>query len=112
VITLDFSFQFKHCIYWRNPKFILKGDFIMMLRGYKNFIVFNRKQEDSDLAANDIDSAMFSGSPRLVGDYYMVVFNTNFTRMTDDEAYLEQLENAKKILNRYKIKYKICKFKD
>lgn len=84
----------------------------MMSRSYKNFIVFNRKQEDSDLAANDIDSAMFAGFPRLIGDHYMVVFSTNFTRKTDDEAYLEQLENAKKILNKYKIKYKICKFKD
>lgn len=84
----------------------------MMSRGYKNFIVFNRKQEDSELAANDIDSAMFAGFPRLVGDHYMVVFSTNFTRKTDEEAYYEQLENAKKILNKYKIKYKICKFKD
>lgn len=84
----------------------------MMSRGYKNFIVFNRKQEDSELAASDIDSAMFAGSPRLVGDHYMVVFSTNFTRKTDEEAYYEQLENAKKILNKYKIKYKICKFKD
>lgn len=84
----------------------------MMSRGYKNFIVFNRKQEDSELAANDIDSAMFSGCPRLVGDHYMVVFSTNFTRKTDEEVYIEQLENAKKILNKYKIKYKICKFKD
>lgn len=84
----------------------------MMSRGYKNFIVFNRKQEDSELAAIDIDSAMFSGFPRLVGDHYMVVFSTNFTRKTDEEAYVEQLENTKKILNKYKIKYKICKFKD
>lgn len=84
----------------------------MMSRSYKNFVVFNRKQEDSDLAANDIESAMFSGFPSLVGDHYMVVFSTNFTHKTDEEAYHEQLENAKKILNKYKIKYKICKFKD
>lgn len=84
----------------------------MMSRGYKNFIVFNRKQEDSELAANDIDSAMFSGYPRLIGDHYMVVFCTNFTRKTDEQAYYEQLENAKRILDKYKIKYKICKFKD
>lgn len=84
----------------------------MMSRGYKNFVVFNRKQEDSELAAADIDSAMFAGYPRLVGDHYMVVFSTNFARKTDEEAYIEQLENAKKILNKYKIKYKICKFKD
>ena len=84
----------------------------MMSRGYKNFVVFNRKQEDSELAANDIDSAMFAGFPRLIGDHYVVVFHTNFTRKTDEEAYHEQLENCKKILNKYKIKYKICKFKD
>lgn len=84
----------------------------MMSRSYKNFVVFNRKQEDSDLAANDIESAMFAGFPRLIGDHYMVVFSTNFTLKTDEEAYKEQLENTKKILNKYKIKYKICKFKD
>lgn len=84
----------------------------MTSRVYERFVVFNRKQEDSDLAANDIDSAMFAGFPRLIGDHYMVVFSTNFTRKTDEEAYKVQLENAKKILNKYKIKYKICKFKD
>jgi len=84
----------------------------MMSRVYKNFVVFNRKQEDSDLAVNDIDSAMYSGFPRLVGDHYMVVFSTNFNHKTDDEAYLEQLENAKKILDKYKINYRIETFKD
>lgn len=84
----------------------------MTSRVYERFVVFNRKQEDSDLAANDIESAMFAGFPRLIGDHYMVVFSTNFTRNTDEEAYKVQLENAKKILNKYKIKYKICKFKD
>ena len=84
----------------------------MMSRGYKNFVVFSRKQKDSELAADDIDSAMFSGFPRLVGDHYMVVFSTNFARKTDEEAYYEQLENAKRILDKYKIEYKICKFKD
>ena len=85
---------------------------MMMSRGYKNFVIFNRKQEDSALAADDIDSAVFAGFPRLIGDHYMVVFSTNFTRKTDDEAYVEQLENTKKILDRYKIKYRICTFKD
>lgn len=84
----------------------------MMSRGYKNFVVFSRKQEDSELAATDIDSTMFAGYPRLIGDHYMVVFSTNFTRKTDEMVYHEQLENAKKILNKYKIKYKICTFKD
>ena len=84
----------------------------MMSRGYKNFIIFNRKQADSDLAANDIDYAVFSGIPRLIGDHYMVVFSTGLSTRTDEQAYAEQLENVKKILNKYKINYRICKFKD
>lgn len=84
----------------------------MMSRAYKNFVIFSRKQEDSELAAQDIDSAVYSGYPRLIGDYYMVCFNTNYLHKTDEESYAEQLENTKKILNKYKINYRICKFKD
>lgn len=84
----------------------------MMSRGYKNFVIFNRKQADSELAAGDIDSAIMAGMPRLIGDHYMVVFTTGFSMKTDDEAYAQQLENTKKILDRYKINYRICKFKD
>lgn len=84
----------------------------MMSRAYKNFVIFNRKQADSELAANDIDSSMYSGYPRLIGDHYMVIFSTNYYEKTDEEAYYEQLENAKKILNKYKIKYRIVTFKD
>lgn len=83
----------------------------MMSRAYKNFVVFSRKQADSELAAQDIDAAIYTGYPRLIGDYYMVCFHTSYSQRTDEEAYKEQLENAKKILNKYKIKYKICKFK-
>lgn len=85
---------------------------MMMSRGYKNFIIFNRKQTDSDLAAEDIGSAMMAGIPRLIGDHYMVVFHTNFSNKSDDEAYAQQLKNAKKILGKYKIKYRVCTFKD
>lgn len=85
---------------------------MMALRGYKNFVIFSRKQADSELAAGDIDSAMMAGFPRLIGDHYMVVFSTGFSTMTDDEAYARQLKNMKKILDRYKINYRICRFKD
>lgn len=84
----------------------------MTMRVYKNFVIFNRKQVDSDFAATDIDAAMYSGYPRLVGDHYMIVFGTGFSRKTDEEAYREQLENVKKILDKYKINYRICTFKD
>lgn len=83
-----------------------------MLRWYKNFVVFNRKQADADVAAMDIDSALYSGCPTLVGDYYMVTFHTGYSNKTDDEVYAEHLENTEKILDKYKIKYRICKFKD
>jgi hypothetical protein len=107
------TLHFKHGIYWRNPKFICEKEiFIMMSRGFKNFIIFNRKQNDSELAAGDIDSALMAGMPRLIGDHYMVVFNTGFSTRTDEEAYAEQLKNAKRILDKYKINYRICKFKD
>jgi hypothetical protein len=85
---------------------------MMMSRGYKNFVIFNRKQADSDLAAEDIGTAFMAGMPRLIGDHYMVVFTTNFSTRTDEEAYAKQLENAKKILNKYKINYRIVTFKD
>lgn len=85
---------------------------MMMSRGYKNFVIFNRKQADADLAAADIDTAFMAGMPRLIGDHYMVVFMTNISARTDEEAYAEQLENAKKILGKYKIKYRIATFKD
>ena len=85
---------------------------MMMSRGYKNFVIFNRKQADSELAAGNIDQAMMAGLPRLIGDHYMVVFSTGYNRKTDEEAYYEQLENAKKILKKYKIKYRVCTFKD
>lgn len=85
---------------------------MMMSRAFKNFVIFNRKQADSELAAGDIDSAMMAGMPRLIGDHYMVVFSTGFSTRTDEQAYAQQLENAKKILDRYKIKYRVCTFKD
>lgn len=84
----------------------------MMSRAYKNFVIFNRKQADSELAAIDIDSSMYSGYPRLIGDHYMVTFNTNYCKKTDEEAYREQLENAEKILKKYKINYRVCTFED
>lgn len=85
---------------------------MMMSRGYKNFVIFSRKQADSELAAGDIDSAMMAGMPRLIGDHYMVVFTTGLSTKTDEQAYVLQLENTKKILDKYKINYRICKFKD
>jgi hypothetical protein len=85
---------------------------MMMSRGYKNFVIFKRKQADADLAAADISTAFMAGMPRLIGDHYMVVFMTNFSTRTDEEAYVKQLENAKKILDKYKIKYRIATFKD
>lgn len=84
----------------------------MMTRNYKNFVIFNRKQNDSDLAAADLDAGLFAGFPILVGDHYMVLFRTGFRTKTDGQAYAEQLENTKAILDHYKIKYRICTFKD
>ena len=84
----------------------------MMRRNHKNFVIFNRKQNDSDLAVADLDAALFAGFPRLIGDHYMVVFSTGFSMKTDEQAYAEQLENMKAILDHYKIKYRICTFKD
>ena len=83
-----------------------------MLRMYKNFVLFNRHQADSELAARDIYTTIYSGYPRLIGDYYMVCFSTNYPGITDEKAYKDQLENAKKILSKYKINFRICKFKD
>lgn len=83
-----------------------------MLRWYKHFIIFSRKQDNADVAAMDIDGALYGGCPTLVGDYYMVKFHTGYNNKTDDEVYAEHLENTKKILNRYKVNYRICKFKD
>jgi hypothetical protein len=42
----------------------------------------------------------------------MVTFDVNFTSMTEEEAYREQLENAKAVLEKYKINYRIVTFKD
>jgi hypothetical protein len=83
-----------------------------MLRQHKNFVIFNRYQADSDLAAEYIKSRRFSGWSTLIGDYYMVTFDVNFTSMTEEEAYREQLENAKAVLEKYKINYRIVTFKD
>ena len=83
-----------------------------MLRQHKNFVIFNRHQADSDLAAEDIKSRRFSGWPTLIGDHYMITFDINFTSITDEEAYHGQLENAKVILEKYKINYRLVTFKD
>jgi hypothetical protein len=91
--------------------YIFKGDFSMLTQ-HKNFVIFNRHQADSDLAAQGIKSIRFSGWPTLIGDHYMVTFDVNFTSMTEEEAYREQLENAKAVLEKYKINYRIVTFKD
>ena len=84
----------------------------MMSRKFKKFIIFNRKQSDADLAAYDLDGGVMCGYPMLVGDHYMVVLSTGFTGKTDEESADTQITNAKKILDRYKLKYRICVFKD
>ena len=84
----------------------------MMSRSYKNFVIFNREAKDAELAAFDIDSKLGAGYPHLVGDHYMVCFYTGYSNKSDDEAYAEQLAKCKAILNKYKIPYRICKFKD
>jgi hypothetical protein len=42
----------------------------------------------------------------------MVTFDVNFTSMTEEEAYRKQLENAKAVLEKYNINYRIVTFKD
>lgn len=83
-----------------------------MLRWYKNFVIFNRKQADAEVAAMDLDGMLYSGFPTLVGDYYMVTFHTGYSNRTDDEVYAEYLKNTKKLLDKYKIKYRVCTFND
>ena len=84
----------------------------MMSRKFKKFIIFNRNQQNSDFAAYDLDGGLMCGYPILVGDHYMIVLSTGFTRASDEEAAKEQITNAKKILDKYNLKYRICVFKD
>ena len=80
-----------------------------MTNVYKNFIVFKLDQCNADQALAAIDGKCGVGSPTVVGDYCMVTFWNDIGNNPDKWA-KNAITNCKKILDKYKIDYKLSTF--